>query len=978
MSALPDGEQQSGTDDGSVDASVAVTPRRGRRAAARTAGTGTRLVIVESPAKARTIGRFLGPGYVVESSIGHIRDLPPTAAEVPAGVTGEAKRLGVDVDDEFKPVYVIPAGKKQQVAKLRKLLRDADELYLATDEDREGESIAWHLHEVLKPRVPVRRMVFHEITRPAIEEAMAAPRQVDEQLVKAQEARRILDRLFGYELSPVLWKKVRPRLSAGRVQSAATRIIVDRERERMRFVRGGYWDIDAEFKPRDDAVPPTARVLHARLTEVGGQRVATGRDFDATTGRLAPDATVTLLDEERAGALAGGLRDGARAQVPDLRIVGVSDEPRGAALRVASVAERPYTQRPPAPFVTSTLQQEASRKLRFTAQRAMLVAQQLYDNGYITYVRTDSTQLSAEAIAAARRQIGQLYGAEYLPDSPRRYQTRARRAQEAHEAIRPAGEILRTPDSLVRELAALGPDASRLYELVWKRTVASQMRDAQGVRTQVRVEGEASPPAGDPEAVVFSASGKVIRFPGFLRAYVEGSDDPDADLGDQERLLPPLVVGQFLDVIKAEASGHETQPPARYTEASLVRELEERGIGRPSTYASILQTIQDRGYVTRRGAQLVPSFVAFAVVQLLERHFADLVDLEFTARMEDDLDAVAEGRLDTGPWLRDLYFGAHAAEDHATARAPQDGSLKELGLKEAIDRGWEAIDARAVSTIDIGEDEQGRSLAVRVGRYGPFVQAGDEELRADVPEGLAPDELTVERASELLAAEAVGEAPLGADPVSGEPVYLRTGRYGPYVQLGADPERDAKGKIPASAPKPRRASLWAGMTPESLTLEQARELLSFPKTLGLHPETGTPVVAQDGPRGPYVRAGEESRSLRDHDHLRAITLEAALQILAQPRGGGRRGAQAPIAELGAHPVSGTPVVVRSGRFGPYVTDGTVNASVPRGTDPAALGIEEAVALLAAREQRIREQGGEPGKRPRGRASGRRAGARRSG
>ena len=587
MSASVDDSKQSGPADENGSVTNSAPRRRGakRKAAQGVADTsssgGTRLVIVESPAKASTIGRFLGPNYVVESSIGHIRDLPSTAAEVPAGVTGEAKRLGVDVEHDFKPVYVIPAGKKQQVTKLRKLLRDADELYLATDEDREGEAIAWHLREVLKPRVPVRRMVFHEITQSAIEDALASPRQVDERLVEAQEARRILDRLFGYEISPVLWKKVRPRLSAGRVQSAATRIIVDRERERMRFVRSGYWDLDATLATREQATAEAPSTLRARLVEARGQRIATGRDFDSTTGNLATDANVTLLDEEHATALAEWIR--------------------GTELRVSSVTERPYTQRPPNPFITSTIQQEAARQLRFTAQRTMQVAQNLYENGYITYMRTDSTQLSDQAISAARSQIEQLYGNEYLPDKPRRYQSRGRGAQEAHEAIRPAGETLRTPQSLGQELMALGPDAPRLYELVWKRTVASQMRNAQGVRTQVRVQGEARSSSGETATVMLAASGKVIRFPGFLRAYVEGSDDPEAELEDQERLLPSLSEGQILDTRDAEAIRHETQPPARYTEASLVRDLEERGIGRPSTYAAILQTIQDRGYVTRRG-----------------------------------------------------------------------------------------------------------------------------------------------------------------------------------------------------------------------------------------------------------------------------------------------------------------------------------------------------------------------------------------
>ena len=949
------------------------------------AGSARRLVIVESPTKARTVGGFLGAGYVVESSVGHIRDLPSEAAEVPKEITGEARRLGVDVENEFEPVYVIPAGKRQQVQKLRRLLREADELYLATDEDREGESIAWHLREVLRPRVPVRRMVFHEITRPAIEEALRSPRELDEELVEAQEARRILDRLVGWEVSPLLWRKVRRGLSAGRVQSVATRIVVDRERERMRFVAGGYWSVQATLAPREEPEPGRPRTVAARLAEVAGRRVAVGRDFDQATGRLQDGARATLLDEGRATALAAWLREGsapAGAPEPRLRLVDSPALRRGAALRVASVAERPYTQRPPAPFVTATLQQEASRKLRFTAQRTMQAAQQLYESGYITYMRTDSAQLSEEATQALRRQIGELYGQEYLPDRPRRYRAGGRRQQEAHEAIRPAGEILRTPESLARELDRLGRDARALYELVWTRAVASQMRDARGVRTQVRLEGERPAPGGGSEALAFAASGRVIRFPGFLRAYVEGSDDPDADLGDRERLLPPLAVGQLLDVVEAEAQEHETQPPARYTEASLVRELEERGIGRPSTYASILQTIGERGYVHRRGTQLVPTFTAFAVVQLLERHFSELVDLEFTARMEDELDAVADGRLDSAPWLRGLYFGrpssADAEAEAGAGEAPGEASFREIGLKEAIARGLEAIDARAVSTIPLGEDAAGRPLAVRVGRYGPFVEAAGEDVRADVPDDLAPDELTVERASELLAARPAADAALGVDPESGEPVYVRSGRYGPYVQLGEDPERDEKGKIRRNAPRPRRASLWAGMSPETLTLAEAREVLSFPRTLGHHPESGEPVVAQDGPRGPYLRAGGESRSLRDHDHLREVTLEEALAILSQPRSGGRRGSAQPLAELGPHPESGEPVVVRDGRFGPYVTDGAVNASLPRGTDPASVDLETAVALLAARAERIRSGGGEQGRGRRGQGGRRRPGRRRSG
>ena len=893
-------------------------PRKGRtrtRAASKSAKKGSSLVIVESPAKARTIARFLGPEYVVESSIGHVRDLPSSAAEIPAKLKGESwARLGVDIEHDFEPIYIVPASKKQQVTKHKALLKDADEVYLATDEDREGEAIAWHLREVLNPKVPVHRMVFHEITRPAIEAAIANPREIDENRVRAQEARRILDRLYGYEVSPVLWRKVRPRLSAGRVQSAAIRLVVARERARMRFVRASFWDVDAGLRTRDSE----RAEFPARLVELGGKRVASGRDFDPETGVLA-GGDVALLDEA-----------GAR---------GVADAVTGATFTVASVQERPFTQRPPAPFITSTLQQEAARKMRFTAQRTMQVAQNLYENGYITYMRTDSTSLSTQAVDAARTQVRQLYGGEYLPEAPRTY-AGARAAQEAHEAIRPAGEAFRTPDSLRGELES---DAFRLYELVWMRTVASQMRDANGLRTNVRLEA----PAGDAGTAVFATSGKVITFPGFLRAYVEGSDDPDAELEDQERVLPALAEGQQVDGERAEARGHETQPPARYTEASLIRELEERGIGRPSTYASILQTIQDRGYVWKRGTALVPTFVAFAVVNLLEAHFPELVDLDFTARMEDDLDAVAAGAVESIPWLQRFYFGDPNAK-------PADGALAAAGLKERIGSGWEDIDARAISSIPLGVDSEGRTVAVRVGRYGPYIQAGDEDVRANLADEVPPDELSLAHALELLSLAELGDQPLGDDPASGLPVYLKTGRYGPYVQLGSDEDVGEDGK-------PKRASLWPNMAPETLTLEQALMLLSYPKTLGTHPESGEPITAQDGPRGPYIKAGSESRSLRDHDHLATIGLTEALALLAEPRSGrgGRPGAASVLREVGEHPDSGAPITLRSGRFGPYVTDGVVNASLPKGRNPANVSIEEAVDLIAAREQRLREQGKDP-------------------
>ncbi len=889
-------------------------PSRARSASARANGNGdgSALVIVESPAKARTIAQFLGPEFVVESSIGHVRDLPSTAAEIPAELKKESwARLGVNVDEGFEPLYIVPAAKKAQVTKLRQLLKDADRLYLATDEDREGEAIAWHLREVLKPRVPVQRMVFHEITRPAIEAALQNPRDIDEELVEAQETRRILDRLYGYEVSPVLWKKVKPRLSAGRVQSAAVRLIVDREWQRMRFVRAGFWDVEARLATR----PASDEIVASRLVELDGKRIASGRDFDPSTGALSGSADVRLLDEQTARA--------------------VGEAVRPATFTVARVEERPYTQRPPAPFITSTLQQEAGRKLRFTSQRTMRVAQQLYENGYITYMRTDSTNLSEQAINAARRQVTSMYGAEYLPDQPRVYRAKSRGAQEAHEAIRPAGDLFRTPESLRGQL---DDDQLRIYDLIWKRTVASQMKDASGQRTNVRLEAA----AGEHGTAVFAASGKVITFPGFLRAYVEGSDDPDAELEDQERVLPPLRQGQELDALAVEARGHETQPPARFTEASLVRELEERGIGRPSTYASIIQTVQDRGYVWKKGSALVPSFTAFAVTRLLSEHFPELVDLDFTARMEGALDAVAAGDVDSRPWLTGFYFGGD--------EGAVDEDVEHIGLKRRIAEGWGDIDAREVSAIPLGKDSEGREIAVRVGRYGAYLQAGDGEVRATLPADIAPDELSVEVAEQLLAQAQQGDQVLGDHPESGRPIYLKTGRYGPYVQLGEDEDDGGK---------PRRASLWPGMTMESVNLDDAVELLQFPKTLGAHPETGEPVTVQDGPNGPYVKSGSESRSLRDHEHMRSIALEEAVEVLKAPRQRGGRTAAAPLKELGEHPQSKQPMRILKGRFGPYVTDGVVNASIPAGRDPETITFDDALELIAQREAKLREQGQDP-------------------
>ncbi len=872
---------------------------------------GTALVIVESPAKARTIAQYLGDGYIVESSVGHIRDLPSSAAEIPAKYKKEKwARTGIDVDHDFKPLYIVPQSKKQLVTALRKQVKNASAVYLATDEDREGEAIAWHLVEVLKPTVPIRRMVFHEITRAAVEEALSNPREIDAELVAAQETRRILDRLYGYEVSPVLWRKVKPRLSAGRVQSAALSLVVDRERARMRFVSSGYWDVDASL----NTGATSEESVRARLAELGGKRLATGRDFDQEVGELRSDSDVVLLKQADAEALAEQLKP--------------------ASFVVSEVNERPYTQRPPAPFITSTLQQEAGRKLRFTAARTMQAAQSLYENGYITYMRTDSINLSEQAITAARRQVTDLYGADYIPDSPRRYTSDSKGAQEAHEAIRPAGETFRTPEQLARELDG---DRSRVYELIWQRTVASQMKDATGLRTNVRLEAD----AGDRGTAVFTTSGKVITFPGFLRAYVEGSDDPDAELEDQERLLPALTAQQQLTADSTEARGHETQPSARFTEASLVRELEERGIGRPSTYASIIQTIIDRDYAWKQSSALVPTFTAFAVVQLLEQHFSELVNPEFTARMEAQLDDISEGQLEPLPWLKMFYFGSGD---------PLSQNDEGVGLHGRIERGWEAIDARAVSSFALGASEDGEPVAVRVGRYGPYVQIGEDGQRATVPDGIAPDELTAARAIELLADAARGDQIVGEHPTTHLPIKLKTGRFGPYVEMGDDEKEDET---------PRRASLWPTMTMEALTLDEAVQILSFPKSLGTHPTMKAEVMVQDGPNGPYVKADTETRSLRDHDHLASIDLPEALEVLAQPKTRGRRSGPAEIASLGEHPGNGEPVRLLNGRFGPYVTDGTVNASIPKGRDPASITIDDAVDLIAAREQKLRDQGKDP-------------------
>ncbi|MGH8914578.1 MAG: type I DNA topoisomerase [Acidimicrobiia bacterium] len=848
------------------------------------------LVIVESPTKARTISAFLGSDVEVESSMGHIRDLPRSAAEIPARAKGEDwARLGVNVEKGFEPLYVVPKERRERVKKLKEMLAGVDELYLATDEDREGESIAWHLTEALKPKVPVHRMVFHEITKHAIEEAFANPRDLDQRLVQAQEARRILDRLYGYEVSPVLWRKIQQGLSAGRVQSVAVRIVVERERERMAFTSASYWSLEGSFAPATHL----DRTFEATLLQVDERRVAGGKDFGADAK---PKEGILVLDQAQATGLAAGLLD--------------------SRFEVQSVEEKPYKRSPYPPFRTSTLQQEASRKLRFSSSRTMSVAQRLYENGYITYMRTDSTSLSDAAVASSRSQIGKLYGQEYLSPKPRVYASKVKGAQEAHEAIRPAGdETFQTPEQVA---TAVGPDEARLYDLIWKRTIASQMADAVGVSVSARLGAEAT----DGRKAVFATSGRTITFPGFLRAYVQGSDDPESELDDKEKILPPLAEGDALAVQHLEPTGHETRPPARYTEASLVQRLEELGVGRPSTYASIMTTIQDRGYVWKKGNALVPTFTAFGVVTLLEKHFPNLVDYSFTAAMEDDLDRIAAGEEQSVPWLTAFYFG-------------------DDGLKSKVASRLEEIDPRAVGSIPIGVDESGTDVVARIGRYGPYVEIGDE--RASIPEDLAPDELTVDKAVELVQTQNVGDKIFGTDPETGLVVLGKTGRFGPYVQLGEVEE--------GSKEKPKRASLFKTMSLDELSLDRALELLSLPRTVGTDPD-GVEIVALNGRYGPYIQRGADRRSLESEDQLFILTADEALQLLAEPpRRRGQRAA-GPLKELGTDPVSGKPVTVRTGRYGPYVTDGEVNASLRQGDSPETITIERAAELLAARRERV--------------------------
>ena len=925
----------------------------------------TKLVIVESPNKVRSIAAYLGEDFDVEASIGHIRDLAQPSELPAAEKKGPYGKFAVDVSDGFKPYYVINPDKKKTVTVLRRALKDADELYLATDDDREGEAIAWHLLQVLKPKVPVRRMTFTEITREAVTRALDNTRDVDAHRVDAQETRRILDRLVGYEISPVLWRKIRAGLSAGRVQSVATRLVVERERERMAFVSAGYWGVEAELSALSEssaagATTPSAdsddarraAAFTARLATLDGRRVAAGRDF-TDAGVLRPAAV-------EAGAVHLH-EDGARA---------VADAVMRSTPRVAQVEEKPYRRRPAAPFTTSTLQQEASRKLRMNPREAMRLAQGLYENGFITYMRTDSTVLSAQAVDAARAQVAELYGTEYVPDRPRVYATRAKGAQEAHEAIRPAGDHFRTPAQVSGQLSG---SQFRLYELIWKRTVASQMADAVGSTATVRVEVPLEPTGGAPQeagpafsTAGFTASGTVITFRGFLAAYEEGRDAERYEAesesgggragakGDKDVRLPAMTEGQDLAALGAQASGHETTPPPRYTEASLVKALEEREIGRPSTYAAIMSTISDRGYVDHRGQALVPTWLAFAVTRLLEENFADLVDYDFTASMEADLDRIAAGQEDRVDWLTRFYFGR--GDPGAETPAPTDDGGAEHGLRALVENLGD-IDARAVNSIDIGE-----GITVRVGRYGPYLE-DSEGKRANVPADVAPDELTVARARELFERAADDGRELGIDPATGRMIIARDGRYGPYVtevlpEPEAAPEENAEdGKTDkpkkrttrrartSRGPKPRTASLLKTMDLSTVTLEQALDLLNLPRVVGQDAE-GVDITVHNGRYGPYLKKGADSRSLESEDQIFTVTLDQALELFAQPkRRRGRAAARAPLRELGTDPDTGRPVVIKDGRFGPYVTDGQTNVTLRRGDDPATVTPERAYELL---------------------------------
>nr|WP_210729015.1 type I DNA topoisomerase [Corynebacterium mucifaciens] len=921
------------------------------------------MVIVESATKAKKIQKYLGDDFIVEASVGHIRDLPGRAADIPAKYKKEPwAKLGVNPEDGFTPIYVVDGDKKKKVSDLKAKLKQADKLLLATDPDREGEAIAWHLLETLNPKVPVERMVFNEITESAIRDAAANTRELDMDLVDAQETRRILDRLYGYEVSPVLWKKVMPRLSAGRVQSVATRVIVERERERMAFISAEYWDLVASLVPQD-ASKETPTEFDAKLVAVDGKRIAQGRDFD-DRGRLKGEALV--VDKQKAHALADALGT--------------------APMQVTAVEEKPYSRKPYAPFMTSTLQQEAGRKLHFTSARTMRIAQRLYENGHITYMRTDSTSLSQQGLDAARSAARELYGANYVTDSPRIYDRKVKNSQEAHEAIRPAGERFATPGQLA---GALDAEEFKLYELIWARTVASQMQDARGTSMKVTVLGDA---AG--EACEFAATGRSVTFPGWLRAY--------SDRQDNETRLPQLAKGDELNTEKVTADGHSTNPPARYTEASLVKKMEDLGIGRPSTYASIIKTIQDRGYVVARGNALVPSWVAFSVVGLLENNFDALVDYDFTSSMEDELDEIAHGNQDRTRWLSGFYFGdADAKESMAQALARRGG------LKHMIEDNLESIDARQANSLTLFDDAEGRPVVVRVGRYGPYIERvvgttadGEPEYqRANLPESATPDEITLEMAEKLFATPQSGRE-LGVNPDNGRTIVAKEGRFGPYVtELVRDDERERaearaeeiiaaeraeedkqraeEGKRAknwetktAAAQKEKRmaqlvdeqlkpatASLFSSMEPATVTFEEAMQLLSLPREVGVDPADDELITAQNGRYGPYLKKGNDSRSLASEDQIFSITLDEARRIYAEPKRRGRAAAKPPLKMLGDNDVSGKPMSIKDGRFGPYVTDGETNASLQRGDTPETMTDQRANELLSARRAREAEDGG---------------------
>jgi DNA topoisomerase-1 len=865
------------------------------------------LVIVESIAKATRIQGMLGPDYIVKPSIGHIRDLPQSAADIPASVKGEKwARLGINVNDHFKPVYVVSQDRKKIVAELKAALKVVDELYLATDEDREGEAIAWHLQEVLNPKVPVKRMVFHEITPSAIAKAVSETRDLDLRLVDAQEGRRFLDRLVGYEVSPVLWRAVDKARSAGRVQSVAIRLVCERERERMAFTSATWFDVTATLLAE-------SATFDATLETLDDVALATGKNFD-TAGQLDAKASVQVLSEVSADAIAAALP--------------------GQRVNVDSVASTPRTQRPQPPFMTSSLQIDASRKLRFDPERTMRAAQRLYEQGWITYMRTDSTTLSDEAINAARTMAASMFGDDYVADAPRRYDRKVKNAQEAHEAIRPAGESFRTLDEAQSQL---GGDELAVYDLIWKRTIASQMVDARLTQDRVRLSCTLSGVSGyeNDVAVGLSATGLRIEFPGFRRAYVEGTDDPEAELADQERILPTLREGESVPVEGAEGRGHDTQPPDRFSEATLIKKLEDLGIGRPSTYASVMKTIDRRGYVWKKGKSLVPAFRAFAVVNLLQTYFADLVDYQFTAAMEDQLDEIAQGAQDLEPWLHRFYFGDPTAETE----------LAKLGLEHMTHEPHE-FDFAAINSLVLGVAPDGEPVTVRSGRYGPYLVHGTD--RASIPEATEPDSLTVEHALELLAAPS-HDRELGLDEATGLAIFLKAGRYGPYVQVG---------DVSTPKDKPKTASLLTTMSPESVTLEDARRLLSLPRTVGAHPDDGEAILAQNGRYGPYLTWGKETRSLDDEEQIFTIDLAAALALFAQPKQRGRRSAAGPLKELGEDPVTKKKVTLRTGKFGLFVTDGEVNATLRLGDTPETISLDRACELLAERRN------AEPSTRPR--------------